>query len=171
MNFLELAKTRRSVRDYADKPVSRAQLEQVLEAGRLAPSACNRQPWRLVVATEAADRERLSEAYGGAWLRQAPVVIVICANREAAWRRGDGKLSADVDAAIVTDHMTLAAAELGLGTCWICAFDAARLSAILKLGPEWEPIVMLPLGHPAAASASSPRTSRKELAEIVQWGI
>jgi len=167
MSFLELARKRYSVRSYQSKEVEREKLEQVLEAGRIAPSAVNYQPWHFYVLTDPDMRKRLLEAYSGAWLAQAPVVIVICGDHSQSWKRRDGKDYCDVDVAIAVDHMTLAAADLGLGTCWIGAFDSARVKDLLQLPEHLEPIAMLPVGYPAEAKI--PNKKRKELKDIVTW--
>jgi nitroreductase len=164
--FLELAKMRRSVRAYKKDAVEEEKLLQVLEAGRLAPTACNFQPFVFVVL-RGGEVARLKNAYGREWFLNAPAAIVVCCDREKSWKRGDGKDYGDVDAAIAMDHMILAAAELGLGTCWIGAFNAEQASAALGLGQHIDPVVMTPLGYPAETPAAR---QRKKLDEIVTWG-
>ncbi|MDD5708506.1 MAG: nitroreductase family protein [Kiritimatiellae bacterium] len=172
MDLQTLIRSRRSVRLFSSTPVKRDDLLAILEAGRLAPSACNNQPLRFVVVTEKRELDLLATAYPREWLRTAPAMIVICGNHDRAWHRTDGKDHADIDAAIATDHMTLAAAERDLGTCWICAFDAAKLREVLALPTAWEPIAMLPVGHPAEAAApASQHHLRKSLADLTQWGL
>lgn len=170
MTFMELAQRRRSVRSYADRPIEREKLMAVLEAGRIAPSACNNQPWRLVVVQKAEERAALFACYGRDWIRTAPAAIIVCADHEQSWKRRDGKDHADVDAAILADHLTLAAADLGLGTCWVCAFDAAALRDLLRLPPALEPVVLLPIGYPAEAPGDR-QPSRRPLESVVQWGL
>ena len=117
MEFIELVKKRYSVRAYEARSVEREKLDYVLECARLAPSAVNRQPWRFVVAESSEARERLCACYHNEWLRQAPVIVAVCVDRGAAWTRlNDGKNHADVDGSIATEHICLAAAEVGLGT-------------------------------------------------------
>lgn len=164
MSFLEVARRRVSVRGYRAEAVSDEALGHVLEAGRLAPSAANRQPWHFVVVREADQRIALGRAYAKPWLLEAPVVLVLCVDPAAAWVRSDGKSYADVDGAIAMDHMTLCAADLGLGTCWIGAFDRAVVREVLDLPGGIEPLAMTPLGHPA--DTGRPKT-RKPLAEIL----
>ncbi len=171
MDFAESIRVRRSVRGFLPRPVAREHLLAILEAGRLAPSACNLQPWRFVVVTERKELDRLAACYTRDWFRSAPVAIVVCADHERSWKRADGKDHADVDAAIAVDHMTLAAVGLGLGTCWICAFDAEALRACLRLPPSMEPIVLLPLGYPDANAAAATPQPRKALEDVVQWGL
>lgn len=165
MSFLDLAARRVSVRGYETTPVTEAELEKVLEAGRLAPSAANRQPWHFIVVRNEAQRRALGEAYAKEWFWKAPVIIVVCVEPVKAWQRRDGKNYADVDGAIAMDHMTLCAADLGLGTCWVGAFDPATVRAALHLPDGIEPLAMTPLGHPA--DAGKPKT-RKPLSEVVR---
>ena len=166
MSFLELVQRRSSIRSFRPDPVETEKLEQVLEAGRLAPSACNRQPWTFIVVRDEAHRTELGAAYRPEWLRQAPIVIAACCDTRSAWRRSDGKLHGDIDLAIAVDHMTLCAAELGLGTCWVCAFKPDEARRLLGLPEHVEPVVLLPLGYPA--EEGQPK-NRKPLDEIVRW--
>lgn len=163
MDFQTLSQRRVSVRAYQDKPVEREKLLAVLEAGRLAPSACNKQHWKFVVVSDAAARKRLGETYKGEWFAQAPVLIAVCVEPSASWTRGDGKNYAWVDGSIAMDHLTLAACEQGLGTCWIGAFDDAKARAALKVPAGVEIVALTPLGYPAEAGRAK---SRKTLAEI-----
>jgi len=167
MSFLELAKKRYSVRKYKDQPVEREKLLQVLEAARNAPSACNFQPWHFIVLTDETIKSKVAETYPRDWFKKAPVVIVACGDHSVSWKRADEKDHRDVDLAIAVEHMALAAAELGLGTCWICAFDAKRCHEILALPDNLEVIALLPLGYPEEERI--PDKNRKRLEEIVTW--
>ncbi|HEX3043839.1 MAG TPA: nitroreductase family protein [Bacillota bacterium] len=170
MSFLEIAKKRYSVRSYQKTPVEPEKLQQVLEAGRIAPSAVNFQPWVFVVAQTEAARKKIATAYPREWLLQAPVIIVICGDHSQSWKRRDGKDHCDIDAAIAIDHMALAAADLGLGTCWVCAFDAPLCRQALGLPEHLEPIALLPLGYPAdSPDPARYETKRKKLDQIVRW--
>ncbi|NLW00217.1 MAG: nitroreductase [Clostridiales bacterium] len=170
MSFLELAKKRYSCRRYKRQPVEKEKLEQVFEAARVAPSACNFQPFYFVVVTDGELKNKVASCYGGQWIKNAPAIIVACGDRSRSWKRFDGKDHCDVDTAIAVDHITLAAAELGLGTCWICAFDAARCREVLNLPEHIEPIVLLPIGYPDdKADPDRHQTRRKKLEELVFW--
>jgi nitroreductase len=170
MLFLELAKKRYSTRSYKEVPVEREKLEQVLETGRIAPSAGNRQPLYFVVATDDKVRKEVASTYRGQWIRQAPAIIVVCGDHSTSWKRGDGKDHCDIDAAIAADHMTLAAAELGLGTCWICAFDAKKCRKILQLPKNVEAIALLPIGYPDdQGDPNRHQEQRKKMEDIVVW--
>ena len=150
MDFLELINTRYSVRAYRPDPVEDEKLEQVLNAARMAPTAANRQPFQLIVIRTAGRGEELHRVYDREWFTEAPLVICACGVADQGWVRGyDEKNYTDVDVAIVMDHLILAAANLGLGTCWIGAFDPQAAREVLGLPDEAEPIVFTPLGYPA----------------------
>ena len=171
--FLDLAEKRRSVRAYKPEPVPEELLQQVLEAGRLAPSACNKQPWRFIVVRSETGRRALGAAYAREWFWKAPLVIAVCILPKEAWTRShDGKNYAMADGALAMDHLQLAAAELGLGTCWIGAFDPAAAREILGLPDGVEIVGMTPLGFPDVET--NPRVrSRRPLGETVmkeRWG-
>lgn len=170
MGFLDVAKKRCSVRSFLSKEVDKEKLLQVLEAARIAPSACNLQPWKIIVVENTQTKMKLYESYPRDWFAEAPIILVVCADRKQSWKRRDGKDYGDVDVAIAVDHMTLAAADLGLGTCWIGAFDDAKCRRVLQLPQHLEPIAMLPLGYPAKVESPERHvTRRKSLDEIVQW--
>lgn len=168
MKFIELAKRRVSVRGYTAGPVPENALMEILEAGRLAPSAKNIQPFQFIVVRDPANLRTLAEGYAAPWFTTAPVVIAICIEPSKSWTRDrtDQKNYCEVDGAIAADHMTLAAADLGLGTCWIGAFDPAVIRRALALPEGVEPLILLTLGHPA--DAGRPKT-RKPLDELVRY--
>lgn len=147
MDFKQIIRQRYSVRAYRPDPVEPQKLERVLEAGRLAPSAANRQPLRLIVVRMAERREEMARVYDREWFLQAPSLLVVCGVPEEAWVRGDGVNYVHIDAAIAMDHMILAATEEGLGTCWIGAFDVRAAREVFNLPAAVEPIVMTPLGY------------------------
>ena len=166
MTFPELARRRYSVRAYRPDPVEEDKLHTVLEAARLAPTAANRQPVRVLVIHTASREAELQRIYGRDWFVQPPLVLCVCTVEDEAWvRRQDGKSSIDIDAAIVMDHMVMAATSLGLGTCWIAAFDPDAAREVLGLPEGVTPIVFSPLGYPA--DQPGPKR-RKELADIVK---
>jgi len=171
MTFLDLARRRYSVRSYRPDPVPDDLLATVLEAGRLAPTAANRQPIRILVVRTAGREAELRRIYDRDWFVAAPLILCVCAVPGEAWRRTmyDGRSHADVDATIVMDHLVLAAADLGLGTCWIAAFDPAAAREVLGIPPEGEPMLFTPVGFPAADSLPSARhAERRPLEEIVR---
>lgn len=165
MDFSELIRSRYSVRAYKPDPVAEDRLQQVLDAARLAPTAANRQPFRLYVLPTAGRQAELQRIYPRPWFVQAPLVLAICAAPGEGWVRMDGKGYTDVDAAIAFDHLILAATELGLGTCWIAAFDPAAAREVLDLPAGLEPVAFTPLGYPA----DQPRSKdRKPLVDLVR---
>jgi nitroreductase len=149
MDFLELAEKRYSVRAYQEKPVEEEKLNKILEAARLAPTAANRQPFRILVIPTEGRKEELRRIYARDWFVQAPYIIGICALPSEAWVRRDGRNYAVVDATIAMDHLILAAASLGLGTCWVAAFNEAAAREVLQLPADWDPVAFTPLGYPA----------------------
>lgn len=163
MDFQELIARRQSVRDYRTDPIDDADLARVLEAARLAPTACNKQPFRLAILRTAERREDLARIYHRPWFVQPPWVIGVLAVNDEAWVRKDGKNHAEIDAAIVMDHIVLAAADRGLGTCWVCNFDPIAAREVLGLPPNVEPVAFTPLGHPADAPRDKIRKTLDEL--------
>ncbi len=169
MAFAELIRQRYSVRAYLPKPVPEEQLQAVLEAARLAPTAANRQPFGIVVLRTGDKHEALRRLYDREWFVQAPLVIAVCVDRRAAWMRSDGKSYADVDAAIAMDHLILAAADLGLGTCWVAAFDPTVARELLALPEGIEPIAFTPLGYPADEPRPKQRKPLEALVHLERW--
>ena len=169
MDFSELINTRYSVRAYTPDAVEEDKLQRLLEAARLAPTAANRQPFQLIVIHTAGREEELKRIYRKDWFVQAPLVIGICGIPAEAWVRRDGKSYMDVDVAIVMDHLILAAADLGLGTCWVGAFDSAAAREILALPDDVEPIAFTPLGYPADQPRPKKRRTLSELVRYERW--
>lgn len=170
MEFSDLITTRYSVRAYRPIPVEQEKLEKVLEAARVAPTAANRQPVQMIVLQTEGRHEELKRVYSPGWLVQAPLVICVCAVHGSGWtRRQDGKSYDDVDAAIVMDHLILAATDEGLGTCWIGAFDPDAAREVLGLPENVEPIVMTPLGYPADQPGPKQRKILTDLVRYERW--
>ncbi len=167
MDYSELVKARYSVRAYKSDPVEDDKLHRILEAARLAPTAANRQPVQIIVAKTEGRQDELRRVYRSDWFVQAPLVICVCAAPSEAWvRRYDGKNHCDVDATIVMDHLILAAANEGLGTCWIAAFDPDAAREVFGLEDDLQPVLLTPLGY--AADSAGPK-NRKPIEEIVRF--
>ena len=167
--FLDLVAARYSCRAYADREVPAPELDYILEAARLAPSACNRQPWRFVIIEkgDVAGRKAVIDSYNREWIASAPMFIVVCGVSSEGWvRRCDEHSHIDVDASIATEHICLAAADRGLGTCWVCNFEPDVLRAGLGLDDSLVPVAIIPLGYPAD-DAKVPAKQRKDINEIV----
>ena len=169
MDFLKLIKNRYSVRAYKPDPVEEDKLQQVLEAARLAPTAANRQPFQLVVMHTKGRETELKRIYHRAWFVQAPLIICACGVPAQNWVRSDGKNYNDVDVAIAMDHLILAATDLGLGTCWIAAFDPAAAREVLGLPEGVEPVAFTPLGYPADQLRPKERKALSELVRYERW--
>ena len=147
--FIELAKDRYSVRKYSDKKVEPEKLAQILEAARIAPTACNNQPQRIKVISAPEDLAKIDECTKCRF--DAPMVLLICYDKAMVWKRKfDGADSGEVDASIITTHLMMEAEELGLGTCWVMHFDPAKVTELFALPDNIVPVAMLPMGYPAA---------------------
>ncbi|MCC8143146.1 MAG: nitroreductase family protein [Tannerellaceae bacterium] len=170
MNFLELTNKRCSIRQFAPAAVEEEKLNYVLEAARLAPSAVNYQPWYFIVVREESRRQQLIACYPREWFRSAPMYIIVCGDHRQGWKRKDGKDYTDIDVAITTEHICLAATEQGLGTCWVCNFDRELCSRSFNLPEHVEPVAIIPMGYPAEAGLleRTPK-KRKEIAGIVRF--
>ena len=149
MTVEDAIRTRKSVRSYLDRPVTPETLRAVMEQVRIAPSARNDQEWRFVVVTDPATRAAIGEAANGQrFVGDAPVVIVACAETDRRLM-ACGHPSFLIDVAIALDHLTLAAAEAGLGTCWIGAFDPDKVRSILGIPKHIEVVEIMPMGYPS----------------------
>jgi nitroreductase len=169
MEFSQLITARYSVRAYKPDPVPVPALETVLDAARMAPTAANRQPFRLIVVHTPGREQEMRRIYRRDWFVQAPIVICACIVPEEGWVRGDGRRYCDVDLAIIFDHLILAAADQGLGTCWIANFDAQAAREVLRLPDTIEPFLFTPLGYPADQPKSKLRRPLSELVHYEQW--
>lgn len=169
MDFMELIRKRYSVRAYKPDPVEDEKLSQVLDAARLAPTAANRQPFQLILIHTEGRREELLRIYRRKWFSQAPLLICACGVPRQGWVRADNRRYLDVDVAIVMDHLILAAADLGLGTCWVAAFNAKAAREILSLPDEIEPLIFTPLGYPADRPEPKERKPISQLVRYDRW--
>jgi nitroreductase len=170
MDFSELVRHRGSIRGYKPEPIEEDKLLTVLEAARLAPTAHNNQPFRLIVIHTEGREEELSQIYGRPWFTQAPIVICIVGVPSEGWvREVDGKNYFEVDVAIVMDHLILAAHNLGLGTCWIGAFNPKAAYDVLGLPENVIPIAFTPLGYPDREPREKVRKSLNELVKYENW--
>lgn len=169
MEFLELAKKRYSCRSFLEKKVEKEKIEKILEAGRVAPTAVNYQPQRIIVLQEKEQLEKLSNCTIYGW--NAPVILVVCYDKNISWKRKyDGKDEGIVDASIVTTHMMLEIADLGLGTTWIGSFDPEKVKETYKIPENYEVVALLPIGYPTEdAKPAAMHEKRNTLEEITFW--
>jgi nitroreductase len=166
MTVMDAIKVRRSIRAYQDRPVEKEKLLNVLEAGRLAPSARNMQDWKFIVVRDGEKRQLLSvAAKNQSFVAQAPIVIAACGT-ETEYIMTCGQHTYPIDVAIAVDHMSLEATDLGLGTCWIGAFYEDQVKEILDVPDKIRVVVMMTLGYPAESPSCRPR---KKLDEIVVY--
>lgn len=146
METMQAILQRRSIRRYKQEPVPEADLRQILEAGRQAPSAANRQPWHFVVVTDAEQRQRVAQACNNQmWMADAGCILVAVGLPEVSQKWYP------VDVAISLQTMVLAAWSLGYGTCWIGAFDPDQVKQVCQIPQELAVVACTPLGIPAIA--------------------
>ena len=158
--FLELAAARYSVRSFSARPVEAEKTARILEAGRIAPTACNNQPQRVKVISDQAGLVNVDLCspcrYG------APLVLLVCYDKTVCWSHPSGSLiSGEIDAAIATTHMMLAAQDAGLGSCWVMKFERAKAAETFALPENIVPVALLPIGYPAENAAPSDRHDSK----------
>jgi len=170
MEFYEVIKKRRSIRSYdPEKRVEEMVLHRILEAGRMAPSACNYQPWRFLLISSQGMLKQVRPCYPRPWFQQAPHILAVAGRKDKAWIRGyDGFNSLHTDLAIAMEHIILAATNEGVATCWICAFDPRILYQSLDLSPGEEILALTPLGYPPDGYKGEQTTERKALTDLLQ---
>jgi len=171
MDFWQAIEERHSVRDFeAGRDVTPEMVRRILGTAIRAPSAGNCQPWHFVVVRSARTKDQLAEAAYGQWfVAEAPVVVVVCADpARSAWRYGSRgtQLYCLQDTAAATEHILLAVTALGLGACWVGAFDERAASQALGLPTDLRPVAIVPIGHPAGRPH---RTSRRSLEEVTTF--
>jgi nitroreductase len=165
--FMELVSSRYSVRKFQETPVEQEKIDRLLEVARIAPTACNNQPQRLIVATDPGDLAHIDEStpcrFG------APLVFIVGYDQNTCWTRSfDGEKSGVVDASIITTHLMLEATDLGLGSVWVMHFDPAKLRELFALPDSIIPVAVLPMGYPAPDAEPNPRHfENKPLADLM----
>ncbi len=170
MEYFDLISSRYSVRAYHPDPVEDEKLAKILEAARLAPTAANRQPFQVVIAHTQGRKTELGRIYRQPWFTQPPLILCVCGVASLAWvRSSDHRRYLDVDVAIVMDHIILAATDLGLGTCWIAAFNAVAAREALQLPAEIEPLLFTPLGYPSDQPGPKERKPLSDLVRYEHW--
>ena len=166
MAVLDVIKIRRSIRKYQGRPIEEEKLQQVLEAGRLAPAANNAQQWKFIVVRDKDTIDKLVPACGGqSFIAGAPAILVICTNGEEPVMYC-GQPARTVDCSIALSFMILQAAELGLGTCWLGYFSNDKVKRVLGIPAENNVVAVTPLGYPDEAPAPRPR---KKMSEVVAY--
>ncbi|MDF2942536.1 MAG: Nitroreductase family protein [Herbinix sp.] len=161
MSFIELAKKRYSCRSYQNKKVEKEKLDIILEAAQVAPTGANTQPQRLIVVQESEGLNKLSKS---ANLYGAQLAIIVCCDKNKTWTRPfDGRKLTDIDASIVTDHMMMAATDLGLNSVWVCYFKPEILRMEFNIPDQLEPINILVIGYGDGKVESPDRHSKTRL--------
>jgi len=170
MDFLKVISARESVRSYdPTRPVEKAVLERILDAGRMAPSAANHQPWRFLVVSSREVLSQVRRCYAKPWFQEAPHVLIVTGRTGEAWSRQDGWNSIETDLAIAMDHLVLAAENEGVGTCWVASYDPMVLRSALGLGTDERVYSLTPLGYPKPGFSKKGQKQRKPLSEVVKY--
>lgn len=167
MDFYDVVKNRRSIRGYKNNPVPDEALERIAEAVRLAPSACNMQPWSFRIVLNDVMRSKICACYSAEWLTKAPAIAVVLGNSDSCWKRLEGEPIIAMDIGIVMEHFVLAAAAEGLGTCWICAYEVAKMNKALGIIAPWSVYAISPLGYAAVAPRELNRKPTEELFKVI----
>jgi len=171
MEYSDLIRIRESIRDYDPaRQVPQDVLERILHAGRMAPSACNYQPWEFLVIRSPEMLGKIRACYHREWFKDAPLILVVLGLKDKAWVRSfDGYNSIETDLAIVMTQLILAAENEGVGTCWIEAYDPAILRKALDLNENQVVFSITPLGYPRKGFTKKGTKNRKALEEIVKY--
>lgn len=166
-DMLSLSQSRFSARKFTSEAVSQEDLDYIMQCVQLASSAVNRQPWLWLIVRSAEAKEKLQECYDREWFKTAPMYIVGMKNVNENWvRRYDEKPHGDIDVAIATEHLCLAATERGLGTCWVCNYDTDKMQQLFSR-EGYEAVVIIPIGH-IAEDCPHAEKKRKDMSEIVE---
>lgn len=171
MEYSDLIRTRESIRSYDPKrPVPKEVLQKILDAGRLAPSANNCQPWKFILVSSPDMLEKVKACYNREWMQSALHILVVLGIRNQAWnRKSDGHNFVETDVAIAMTHILLAAENEGVGACWIAAFDPEMIKEAVKPDAGQEIFGMMPLGYPMPGFARISNKKRKSMAETVDF--
>jgi len=171
MEYYDLIRSRTSVRNYDPiHTIPEEVILKIIDAGRMAPSACNYQPWKFLVISSAYMLERLRACYNRDWFKDAPHILIVVGLKDQAWERSyDGYNSIETDVAIAMTHIILAAENEGIGTCWIAAYNPRILREALNLGESEFVFGITPLGYPKPGFTKKGVKTRKPLNEIAQF--
>lgn len=163
MKLSEIISNRYSCRAYAATEVTEEQLDYIKECVRLAPSAVNKQPWKFHIVRSEEGKAKLRQCYNRDWFKTAQMYIIASVLHDEEWVRADGKQHGNIDISIAVEHLCLAATEIGLGTCWVCNFDASLCTELFNLPENEEPAVVIPLGTPECEISPKKRKPTSEI--------
>ena len=168
MDFNEVLLKRESIRNYdPTKPVDIDTLKRILEAGRIAPSASNYQPWEFWLVSTPEMLEKVKPCYARSWITDAPHILVVTGDLDHAWERADGYNSLQSDLAIAMHQMILAATNEGVGSCWVTNFKPDILREALGIKESVKVYGITPLGYPRETYTKRTVTMRKPLEDVV----
>lgn len=171
MEFYEVIHARESIRNYdPGRPVEKDTLDRIMDAGRIAPSAANRQPWEFWLISSPEMLAAVRTCYHHDWYKNAPHVLVVVGKKDEAWvRRADGHNAIETDLAIAMTHLILAAENEGVGTCWIANFDPKVMQNALGLKEDQVVFGITPLGYPQQGFIKKGEKNRKSFQEVIKY--
>jgi nitroreductase len=182
-SYLDLVRSRRSVRQYTEEGVPKEKIAAILEAGRQAPSGNNAQPWRFIVVRDEAMKQRLYKAAGKqGFILEAPVTIAVVADPKAKMKTATHSKSSEQqvptmavikavrDAAIAADHMVMAAADMGLGTCWVAKYEQEDIRPVLDVPDDCFVVTLITMGYASVKSKASPRHALHDIVFNERYG-
>ncbi len=166
MEFYDVISKRKSVRKYSNKNILQESIDNIAKAVQAAPSACNIQPWKVLLIFNERVREKICKCYPRSFLKDAPAIAVAIGNDNAAWKRLEGTPITDIDMGIMMEHFILAATAENLGTCWICAYNQKELNKALNIEKDWNVLAISPLGYSAEENSVAP--NKKDIDTIFE---
>jgi len=171
MDYFSLINTRKSIRNYdSEAIVDKDVLLKIVDSGRIAPSAANKQPWKFIIVSSENMLNKVSSCYHREWFGDAPHILIVVGDKSAAWtRQSDGYNSVETDVTIAMNHMILAATALGVATCWIAAFDNAKLREVMQLSENEVIYGITPLGYTNDTLVENTTKVRKTIEEVVEF--
>jgi nitroreductase len=170
MDFYKEIQDRESIRNYdPNRPIEKEKLLRIVEAGRIAPSAANLQPWKFILVSSKEKLKEIQACYPRNWFCDAPHILIVKGNKKIAWIRAhDGYNSLETDLTIAMDHMILAAENEGIGTCWIENYNPDILRRVLKLSPDEFVFSITPLGYTKSDFRKKFAKQRKPMDEVLE---
>lgn len=168
MNFYDVIKKRRSIREYTKKPIEPQKLERIIEAVNCAPSACNLQPYRFEIIFNEELKSAVSSCYKNDWIDSAAALAVVIGDYESCWKRPEGTPIVEIDVGIAMEHFVLAATAEGLDTCWICFYEQKKVNEVLNIQAPCSALAISPLGYGCGNPRPFQRKSKDELFKITR---
>jgi len=167
MEFYDVLEKRKSVRQYSNVAIPQKSIDNIARAVQVAPSACNLQPWKVLLIFNKSIKEQIYKCYSADWLKDAPAIAVALGNDNIAWKRLEKTPITNIDLGIMMEHFILAATAENLATCWICAFEQEKIKKALNINNPWNVLAITPLGY-AVDENNIPTRTKKDINDIFE---